>query len=91
MDVIKSTSPDKNDLFKTSTKIRKILEILKATRETNPGEKTIIFSQFTSMLDLMQEPLKREGFNVCRCKHIVILSFVIMHILTYLFVWPRIR
>lgn len=57
-----------NDLFKTSTKIRKVIEILNETRESNPGEKTIIFSQFTSMLDLMEEPLKKNGFKVCRCK-----------------------
>lgn len=55
-----------NDVFQTSTKIRKVIEILNATRESNPGEKTIIFSQFTSMLDLMEEPLKKNGFKVCR-------------------------
>ena len=55
------------ELFKTSTKVRKVLDILKETRSTNPGEKTIIFSQFTSMLDLMEGPLKENGFKLCRC------------------------
>lgn len=57
-----------HDLFKTSTKIRKLMEILNETRDKHPGEKTIVFSQFTSMLDLIEAPLKRNGFNVCRCK-----------------------
>lgn len=59
-----STAP--NDLFKTSTKIRKMIDILKHTRDNNPGEKTIIFSQFTSMLDLIEQPLKKHGFRFCR-------------------------
>lgn len=59
-----STAP--NDLFKTSTKIRKLIDILKHTRDNHPGEKTIIFSQFTSMLDLMEQPLKKHGFRFCR-------------------------
>ncbi|RCH96451.1 hypothetical protein CU097_000405, partial [Rhizopus azygosporus] len=53
-------------IFKSSTKIDKMLDILNKTRETNPNEKTIIFSQFTSMLDLLNEPLTRHGFKYCR-------------------------
>lgn len=69
MQVLESNTLDKErSLFQTSTKIRKVLEILNQTRESNPGEKTIIFSQFTSMLDLIEGPLKRDGFKVCRCK-----------------------
>ncbi|OAD07132.1 hypothetical protein MUCCIDRAFT_137402 [Mucor lusitanicus CBS 277.49] len=64
IDTVLSTAP--NDLFKTSTKIRKLIDILKHTRDNNPGEKTIIFSQFTSMLDLMEQPLKKHGFRFCR-------------------------
>ncbi|KAI9339258.1 SNF2 family N-terminal domain-containing protein [Pilaira anomala] len=67
MQVLESNAIDKErSLFQTSTKIRKVLEILNQTRESNPGEKTIIFSQFTSMLDLIEGPLKRDGFKVCR-------------------------
>lgn len=54
----------------TSTKINKMLDILDETRRNNPKEKTIIFSQFTSMLDLMEDPLRRSGFKYCRCKYI---------------------
>ncbi|CDH59294.1 dna repair protein rad5 [Lichtheimia corymbifera JMRC:FSU:9682] len=50
----------------TSTKINKMLDILDETRRNHPKEKTIIFSQFTSMLDLMEDPLRRSGFKYCR-------------------------
>lgn len=71
--MIQSASSDsdtttKSSSNKNSTKIKKIIDILKETRETNPGEKTIIFSQFTSMLDLMEKSLNQEGFKFCRCK-----------------------
>ncbi|KAG0945108.1 hypothetical protein G6F57_003561 [Rhizopus arrhizus] len=56
----------KGGLFKTSTKINKMLEILQETREKYPNEKTIIFSQFTSMLDLLDIPLSQHGFTYCR-------------------------
>lgn len=59
----------KGGLFKTSTKINKMLEILQETREKYPNEKTIIFSQFTSMLDLLDIPLSQHGFTYCRCKY----------------------
>lgn len=41
-----------------STKIRQLLQILQ--KET-PGHKVIVFSQFTSMLDLIEPFLRREG------------------------------
>ncbi|KAI8149543.1 SNF2 family N-terminal domain-containing protein [Fennellomyces sp. T-0311] len=50
----------------TSSKINKVLELLDETRRQYPREKTIIFSQFTSMLDLMEEQLQRSGFKYCR-------------------------
>lgn len=65
---LQSKFSDRRTLFKTSTKVSKLMEILKQTRESNPDEKTIVFSQFTSMLNLLEEPLKREGFKICRCK-----------------------
>ncbi|GAA5796627.1 hypothetical protein HPULCUR_002000 [Helicostylum pulchrum] len=63
---LQSKFSDRRTLFKTSTKVSKLMEILKQTRESNPDEKTIVFSQFTSMLNLLEEPLKREGFKICR-------------------------
>lgn len=51
----------------SSTKIVKLLEVLEDTRMRFPGQKTIVFSQFTSMLDLLEEPLKKAEFRFCRC------------------------
>lgn len=65
---LRDSKDSHHGLFKTSTKIRKLMEILIETRDKHPGEKTIVFSQFTSMLDLIEEPLRRNGFRVCRCK-----------------------
>ncbi|KAK6344981.1 hypothetical protein TWF718_006926 [Orbilia javanica] len=44
----------------SSAKIEKVREILKSIRENDPSEKTIIFSSFTSFLDLLSVPLGRE-------------------------------
>ena len=46
-----------------STKIRQLLQILE--KET-PNHKVIVFSQFTSMLDLIEPFLKRADFNFTR-------------------------
>jgi SNF2 family DNA or RNA helicase len=46
-----------------STKIRQLLSILE--KET-PDHKVIVFSQFTSMLDLIEPFLKRQGHNFTR-------------------------
>ncbi|KAF2116168.1 SNF2 family N-terminal domain-containing protein [Lophiotrema nucula] len=46
-----------------STKIRQLLAILE--KET-PDHKVIVFSQFTSMLDLIEPFLRREGYNFTR-------------------------
>ncbi|KAF2262692.1 hypothetical protein CC78DRAFT_534566 [Lojkania enalia] len=46
-----------------STKIRQLLSILE--KET-PDHKIIVFSQFTSMLDLIEPFLRREGYNFTR-------------------------
>lgn len=46
----------------SSAKIEKVMEILKETME-NTDEKTIIFSQFTSFLDLVEVPIDREGWT----------------------------
>ncbi|KAH8725061.1 SNF2 family N-terminal domain-containing protein [Phaeosphaeriaceae sp. PMI808] len=53
---------DASDLV-PSTKIRQLLQILE--KET-PDHKVIVFSQFTSMLDLIEPFLKRESYNFTR-------------------------
>ena len=56
-----------------SAKIRKILQLLDEidAREDEEGEptneKTIVFSQFTSMLDIIQIFLKARGIEFVRC------------------------
>ncbi|ANB12247.1 DNA repair protein RAD16 [Sugiyamaella lignohabitans] len=46
----------------SSTKIKKIIEIVKS----EPERKTIIFSQFTSMLDLIEKPMRKERIKFVR-------------------------
>lgn len=55
-----------NDEWKSSTKIDQLMILLESTRQTHPGEKTIVFSQFVGMLDLIETPLRRSGFNFVR-------------------------
>lgn len=49
-----------------SSKIEKSMEILQANEDRGNGEKTIIFSQFTSLLDLLEVPIKRRGWKYVR-------------------------
>ncbi|KAI0109821.1 SNF2 family N-terminal domain-containing protein [Daldinia grandis] len=49
-----------------SAKITKTMEILSAIREKNPKEKTLIFSLWTSFLDLLEIPVHDQGFNYTR-------------------------
>jgi len=52
-----------------SAKIRMILKLLKDVELRSGGEeKTIVFSQFTSMLDLIQGFLDGAGIKFVRCK-----------------------
>ncbi len=50
-----------------SSKTRMIVKLLKDIEGRGEGEKTIIFSQFTSMLDLIEPFLRREGLKFVRC------------------------
>ncbi len=52
--------------WETSAKIEKTLEILRGIIDNDRTEKTIIFSQFTSLLDLLEVPIDREGWNYRR-------------------------
>ena len=49
-----------------SGKILKTMEILEATQDRNDNEKTIIFSQFTSLLDLLEVPIADKGWGYKR-------------------------
>ncbi|MCJ1469564.1 hypothetical protein MMC07_008198 [Pseudocyphellaria aurata] len=52
--------------WETSGKIQKVMEILQATQDRRDNEKTIIFSQFTSLLDLLEIPISRQGWGYKR-------------------------
>ncbi|SJX66547.1 related to ULS1-ubiquitin ligase for SUMO conjugates [Sporisorium reilianum f. sp. reilianum] len=57
------------DLFASSfasTKIRKMLSLLSKIRAADPTEKTIVFSQFTSFLNLVEPQLTRHHFKYVR-------------------------
>jgi SNF2 family DNA or RNA helicase len=51
--------------YKPSAKIDKAMEILRNIDETTK-EKTIIFSQWTSFLDLLEIPIRRQGWTYRR-------------------------
>ncbi|KAE8215945.1 hypothetical protein CF327_g804 [Tilletia walkeri] len=48
---------------KASTKVNAILRILGDVRDRGEGEKTIVFSQFTSFLDLLEPHLRKNKFK----------------------------
>ena len=63
----------------SSAKIRKILQLLKEVDERSEGEeKTIIFSQFTSMLDLIEPFLSEKGIKYVRCELVLLEMFCVL-------------
>lgn len=50
----------------SSTKVNAVLKELALTRKTKPGEKTIVVSQFTSLLSILQPLLNQDGYNWVR-------------------------
>ena len=52
--------------WESSAKIDKAMELLAMIRRDFPNEKTLVFSQFTSFLDLMEIPISDDGFNYRR-------------------------
>ncbi|KAL8735334.1 MAG: hypothetical protein Q9166_000879 [cf. Caloplaca sp. 2 TL-2023] len=52
--------------WESSAKIDRTMEILRAVNARKEGEKTIIFSQFTSLLDLLEVPIYDEGWKYQR-------------------------
>ncbi|KAL0457032.1 UNVERIFIED_CONTAM: DNA repair protein B [Sesamum latifolium] len=57
---------DIEENWKESSKISKLLDCLEHIRNSHSGEKSIIFSQWTSFLDLLEIPLKRRNFGFLR-------------------------
>lgn len=52
--------------WKESSKVSKLLECLENIRQSGSGEKSIVFSQWTSFLDLLEIPLKRRKIGFLR-------------------------
>ncbi|KAK6929810.1 Helicase, C-terminal [Dillenia turbinata] len=52
--------------WKESSKVSKLLACLEGIRHSGSGEKSIVFSQWTSFLDLLEIPLSGRGFNFLR-------------------------
>ncbi|KAF3490605.1 RING-13 protein [Arthroderma uncinatum] len=48
--------------WEPSAKVDKTIEILQSLLDSGTNEKTIIFSQFTSLLDLIEVPINRRGW-----------------------------
>jgi SNF2 family DNA or RNA helicase len=49
-----------------SAKINRTVELIKEIKAIDPTEKTLVFSQFTSLLDLVEVPLYREKISYQR-------------------------
>lgn len=61
-----SSSPEvklRTNDFVSSTKLDALVRHLRQLREAQPRFRAVIFSQFTSFLDLIQVVLRREGFS----------------------------
>ena len=52
--------------WESSAKVDKTVDILQQVSDRGEGEKTIIFSQFTSLLDLLEIPIRRKGWRYHR-------------------------
>ncbi|KAL9282205.1 DNA repair protein RAD5B [Arabidopsis thaliana] len=52
--------------WKESSKVSELLKCLEKIKESGSGEKSIVFSQWTSFLDLLEIPLRRRGFEFLR-------------------------
>ena len=52
--------------FQSSTKLNRLVEDLDALRVQNPSFKAVVFSQFTSFLDLVEVVLKRNHWRFVR-------------------------
>ncbi|PKI44138.1 hypothetical protein CRG98_035482 [Punica granatum] len=52
--------------WKESSKVSKLLKCLEWIRKSGSGKKSIVFSQWTSFLDLLEIPLKRRNIGYLR-------------------------
>lgn len=52
--------------FKKSSKLSALIKGLKDMKKSNPGAKAVVFSQWTSMLDLVEVVLNENNFKFAR-------------------------
>ncbi|KAL1647720.1 hypothetical protein SLS58_002521 [Diplodia intermedia] len=50
----------------TSAKVDRTMGLLRSIQKNDPTEKTLVFSQFTSLLDIVEVPLAREDIEYTR-------------------------
>lgn len=60
------SADDEMDLTESSSKLESLMQILHATKATDKGDKTVVFSQWTRFLDIVQARLDRDGYKYCR-------------------------
>lgn len=56
----------RRNIFKSSAKLDALMRHLSHVRSTEAGTKSVVFSQFTGMLDLIEVILERDGFKFLR-------------------------
>ncbi|ANZ75173.1 BA75_02730T0 [Komagataella pastoris] len=79
MDIVKSESPvlskiemiqqlirENKGVFESSAKIDKAVEMIQELLRDNPGEKIIVFSQFTTLFDVIEVILKENNIKFIR-------------------------
>lgn len=74
LDVLVEVPPDAEDIdevdgseeWHSSSKVDTLMSLLTKLRSEDPSAKSLVISQFTSMLNIVETPLKAEGFNFVR-------------------------
>ncbi|XP_074614398.1 helicase-like transcription factor [Acropora palmata] len=62
----KKTNGEMTTVGKNSSKLEALLNALVVVRKQNPSIKSLVVSQFTSLLDLIEDALRRENFLFAR-------------------------
>lgn len=57
------------------------MKVLRDIRDQGKGERTIVFSQFTSFLDLVEPFLLLEKIKFARCKCLIRILVTSLHVL----------
>ncbi|CAL1531404.1 unnamed protein product, partial [Lymnaea stagnalis] len=55
-----------SDDWQSSSKVDALMQALNSLRQEDPRVKSVVVSQFTSLLTILEKPLSMEGFVYCR-------------------------